>query len=109
MITALYSLSRVSGAELTLIWYLGWCLLYFLLCSLAKDNRTHQCLHRMALGWLIAEVICDGAWFAFYFPSGHYVNHGIGSMYASLLWPVLLLLAGLVVTAINAKRKSSDE
>ena len=109
MITAFYSLDRVVGAEIMLIGFGSCTLLYYVLCLIAKDNRSCRSILFVTLGWLIAEALCDGAWFAYYFPYGYYVNHGIGGIYAVLLWPVLLVLAGLTVTTLNAKEKRSDK
>ena len=100
MITMIYAwIAGVMGMEITLACY-GICvLLYFGLCFLFRTNRIGKL--RVLCGWLISEVLCDLFWYVCYFENGDYVNRGLAGSLACVLLPILLGLAGLVVTALN--------
>jgi len=97
MLTAVYSLGRVSGAE---VWLAGWaiCAAAFLLLGLLrKENRNIREFNRRMNGLLAAGAIVDIVWFRFYYPEGIYVNPGIAGAYVLLLWPALLAVTALVL------------
>ena len=79
MITAIYSLSQVHGAE--------WWLLFWLICAAAyvgisfliKHNRTKRGIKTALIGLLIAEVLMDLVWAVIYYHKGTYTNYGIGT------------------------------
>ena len=104
MLTAVYSLGRVHGAE---IWLAGWliCAAAFLLIGfLRKENRSVRGVIRHLSGLLAAGALVDLVWFRFYYPDGQYINHGIAGTYLLLLWPALLAVTGFVLNF----RRSSD-
>lgn len=103
MLTAMYSLGHVVGAEIWVLGMLVCALLYMGVCCLFRKNRNRRGLKRILLGLLTAEVICDGTWAAVFYHGGAYHNYGIGAACGLLLWPGLLFFTGLVVTMINTK------
>jgi len=107
MLTALVSLGHVNGAGL---WLLGWviCALCYLGgCLLFSANRKRKCAVWISLA--LAELLCDLCWALLYYPDGVYVNHGIGAAYGMFLWPMLLLIAALVVTTRNIIKAARQE
>ena len=104
MITAIYSLSNVHGAEL---WLVGWvlCALFYIGgCMLVPVNRPKTCRTVVWIGLLIAEVVNDLIWALIYYPNGSYINYGVGAVYGLFLWPLILLIAGVFVTVRNEVR-----
>ncbi len=102
MITSIYSLSHVHGAELMLIYWFVCAVVYYCGCLFIKENRNH--IKTILLGLLDDEIFIDFAWALIYYDQGLYVNHGIGAAYGLLLWPCLLMMTALVVTLINISK-----
>jgi hypothetical protein len=103
MITAIISKAYVNGAE---IWLIGWfacTLLFFAILLLLKKNRTKESIKNLFLCLLSAEIIVDLAWALIFYNKSGYVNHGIGSVYGLLLWPVALAASGIIATKLNKK------
>lgn len=103
MLTALYSVGRVHGAE---VWLAGWwiCAAVFCLIGfLRKEHRNGRELKRRLTALLFAGAAADLIWFPFYYPDGAYANPGIAGAYLLLLWPVLLIGAE---AAVRFRRKS---
>ena len=105
MFTAIYSLGKVVGAELLVAGVLLCAALYLGMGLLFPANRTKRGRRTLLLALLCAELLCDGLWFAFYFPGGHYHNYGIGGVFGAFLWPLLLLIAGGIAAAVNQSRE----
>ena len=84
MVTAIYSLTFVHGAELWLL-FLGICVVIYLCIGLLiKQNRTKKGIKNMLIGLLIAEVFTDLIWAIIYYHNGTYINYGIGAVYGLL-------------------------
>lgn len=97
MVTAVYSLGRVNGAE---VWLTGWLICaaaFFLAGFLRKENRNVREFNRRLTGLLVVSNVADLVWFPFYYPNGEYANPGIAGAYMLLLWPVLLIAAEFAV------------
>lgn len=107
MITSIYSLGKVVGAELLLAGVLLCMAFYLVVCFLFRCSRTGRGVRTVLLALLCAELLCEGLWFAFYFPGGDYHNYGLGGVFGVLLWPLLLLAAGGVATAVNQSREET--
>ncbi|OQB22369.1 MAG: hypothetical protein BWY11_02086 [Firmicutes bacterium ADurb.Bin182] len=109
MFTAFYSIGRVIGfAE---IWLYGIfiCLLVFTaICLLFKANRTKKGIIIILLSLLAAEIICDVIWFLIYFSDGSYYNYGLKGVFGLLLWPAMLILAGVISTKLNITRSKMN-
>jgi len=109
MITAIYSLANVHGAEL---WLVGWVLctlLYVGLCMLLSCNRRKPYRTTVWVGLLAAEVANDLLWALIYYPNGSYINYGVGAVYGLFLWPFILFIAGIIVTTRNVIRCEKNE
>ena len=109
MITAIYSLANVHGAELWLVGWVGCALLYICGCMLVRQNRTKTGRSTVWVGLLIAEVVNDLLWALIYYPNGNYINYGVGAVYGLLLWPFFLLIAGIAVTMRNIIKAARRE
>lgn len=117
MVTAVYSLGQVVGADLWLGGYLVCALLYVAVCLLFRFNRCKKGLLAVALAFLLAEIVCDGIWYATFYPNGTYENPSLAGAGALLVWPALLCLAGAAVSMFNsfsaekgnAQSKACDE
>ena len=104
MLTAVYSLNQVYGAEIWVVFAGGCAAVYLAVCCLFRRNRRKRGIGVALLGLLGAEFICDSVWASAFYPGGEYSNYGLGGSYMLLLaWPGLLFLAGLIVAAQNGK------
>ncbi len=104
MITAIYSLGGVHGAE---IWLLFWALCaaaYFGICAIFKENRGKSGMKEVLLWGLIAEFAVDLIWALVYYNNFSYINYGIGAVYGLIIWPVFLMAAGIMATVKNKKK-----
>ena len=101
VVTGIYAIGRIYGAELILIIF-GICLL---LCvgigMLFRCNRSMQGFKRFLLLIGVTACCCDGLMFLILFPGGEYQNYGIGGAYAVFLYPAALCVAAVIVTAWN--------
>lgn len=105
MVTAIYSLTFVHGAELWLLFW-GICVVVYLcIALLIKQNRTKKGFKNILIGLLIAEVITDLIWAIMYFHNGTYLNYGIGAVYGLLLWIPVLVVTLIIVTIKNGKNE----
>jgi len=103
MVTAIYSLSQVHGAELWLLFWLICVVVYLVISFLVKRNRSKSGIKNVLVGLLIAEVIIDLMWAVIYYHNGTYMNYGIGAVYGLLLWIPILIATLVIATAINRK------
>ncbi len=101
MVTAIYSLSQVHGAELWLLFWLICVVVYLGISFLIKHNRTKKGVKNVLIGLLIAEVIIDLTWAITYYHNGTYLNYGIGGVYGLLLWIPILVVTLVIITAKN--------
>lgn len=104
MVTAIYSLSQVHGAELWLLFWFICVVAYLGVCMLIKQNRTKRGVKNVLIGLLIAEVIIDLVWAIIYYHNGTYLNYGIGAVYGLILWVPVLLVTLFVVTHKNKQK-----
>lgn len=103
MVTAIYSLSQVHGAELWLLFWLVCVVIYLGISLLFKHNRTSKGVKNVLIGLLIAEMIIDIIWAVIYYHNGTYLNYGIGAVYGLSLWVPILVVTLFVITAKNRK------
>lgn len=103
MVTAIYSLSQVHGAELWLLFWITCAVIYVGICLAAKKNRTKRGVRAILIGLLIAEVIADLIWAVIYYRNGAYINYGIGAVYGLIVWIPVLIVTGFIVTEKNGK------
>lgn len=97
MLTALYSVGSVVGADLWMKGVLLTSLAYFLICVSFRRSRSGRGVLAVLMGWLLTELLCDVVWLAEFWPGGMYHNGGLESAVVLLFWPVLLCLAGGIV------------
>lgn len=103
MVTAIYSLSRVHGTELWLLFWLICVVVYLGISFLIKRNRSKTGIKNVLVGLLIAEVIIDLMWALVYYHNGTYFNYGIGAVYGILLWIPILTVTLVFVTIKNRR------
>ena len=103
MVTAIYSLSQVHGAELWLVFWLVCVVAYLGISFIIRYNRTKKGIKNVFIGLLVAEVIIDLAWAIIYYHNGTYLNYGIGAVYGLLLWVPVLAVTLVIITAKNRK------
>ena len=97
MLTAVYSLGRVNGAE---VWLAGWLICaaaFFLVGFLRKENRNAVEFVRRMSGLLAVGALVDIAWFFYFYPDGEYTNPGIVGAYVLLLWPLALTVTAWIL------------
>ncbi len=107
MITAIYSLMYVHGAELWLLFWFLCALAYWGICPAFRMNRTKRGLKNTLMGFLIAEVIVDLFWALIYYHNAVYINYGIGAVYGILVWIPALLITAAVVTMKNCEKRAA--
>ena len=103
MVTAIYSLSHVHGAELWLLFWLLCLIGYLGICLAFKSNRTKAGIKNTFIGLLIAEVVVDLVWALIYYHNGVYINYGIGTVYGMFMWIPALIITAIIVTSKNKK------
>lgn len=99
MVTAIYSLLKVHGAELWLLFWFVCVAAYLGIGLLLKHNRTKSGIKNMLIGLMIAEVINDLMWAIIYYHNGTYLDYGIGAVYGLPLWILILTVTLIVFTA----------
>lgn len=102
MLTAVYALGRIVGAELMLA---GWsvCAIVYLACGLyRRRGQGRRGRKLLLLGLLAAEALVDLFCALVFFPGGEYCNWGVGGAAVVLLWP-LALAAAYALTALFYK------
>ena len=103
MITAVYSLRQVRGAELWLLFWLLGALAYVGGCLLFRPNRSKPSVRHLLLGLLFAEVSVDFVWALIYFPHPLLLSAGLGVVYGLALWLPALLIAAVASARKNRK------
>ena len=103
MVTAIYSLSQVHGAELWLLFWFFCVAVYLSVSLLFKHNRTKKGIKNVLISLLIAEVIVELLWAIIYYHNGSYMNYGIGAVYGLLLWIPILAVTLIIITVKNKK------
>ena len=101
MVTAIYSLSQVHGAELWLLFWLVCLVAYLILCFAIKSNRTKTGRKYVFIGLLVAEVAVDLIWAIIYYRNGAYINYGIGAVYGMFIWIPALIITAIIVLYKN--------
>lgn len=108
MFTAVYSLGKVIGARNWVFGFFICAAVYLLVCLIPKVNRTRNGYFVVLMSLLSAEILCDAAWFMAFYSGGKYHNYGlVQGVCLTLLWPALLIAAGIVGTSINKVRLKS--
>ena len=108
MVTAIYSLSQVHGAELRLLFWFICMIANLILCFANKCNRTKQGRKNVFIGLLIAEVVVDLIWAIIYYHNGVYVNYGIGAVYGMFIWIPALIITAIIVSNKNKHYLDAD-
>ena len=101
MVTAIYSLSNVHGAELWLLFWFICLIVYLGICYMIKSNRTKTGIKNTLIGLMIAEITIDFIWAIIYYHNGSYINYGIGAVYGLLMWIPVLIITAIIVTLKN--------
>ncbi len=101
MITAIYALDSVVGAE---FWLIGcvFCLLLSMAVALGSKNNRKPLLPTVS-AIVLSAVLCDVFWFFRYFPGGEYINMGIASAWQLLLYPLCITVGVSTVTFLNSR------
>ena len=84
MLTALYSVGSVAGADLWMKVVLLTSLAYFLICFSFRRSRSGRGVLTVLMGWLLTELLCDMVWLAWFWPGGAQWRPGIGGGTAAL-------------------------
>lgn len=106
MITAIFTLSQVRGAEL---WLLFWCIsivAYIGIGYRLKSNHTKQGIQNLLIGLLIAEVANDLIWSITYYLNDILLDYGVGLTYGLCLWISILVITLIIVTTKNKRVKN---
>ena len=103
MITAIYSLSYVYGAEIMLLFWFVCAAIYLCVCFSVKANRTPKGKTNVWWGLFGTDGLIDLLWLFIYYRNGNYTNYGIGAAAGLLLWIPVLAVTAVIVTSLNEK------
>lgn len=100
---------KVESSNLALVIIGAMWLLYLGLFLGVKANRSKQKFKTALIAGAIITLICDIVWFFKFFDNFHYINPGAGGVAWFFLLPVLLFIAVMVLSYINASRYEFDK
>lgn len=98
MITAIFTLSQVRGAELWLLFWFFPLVAYIGIGYMLKSNHTKQGIKNLLIGLLITEVVNDLVWSIIYYINDTLLEYGVGLTYGLYLWFSLLVITLIIVT-----------
>lgn len=105
MITAIYSLGKVEGAWLVLLFMFLCAAAYTVGCLLVRDNRSKRGIITVLIGLFSAEAAIDVLWAAIFYSDGVYHNYGMGGVLWLLIPIFVLFIAAVLVRAANKRKK----
>lgn len=97
-----------SPAIVPVIILISW-LIYTVLFLAVKVNRSKSHLKSFLITGAVMTLIADIIWFFKFFDNFEYLNPGIGGILWFAALPVLLILAVLYMSYVNASRYQYDE
>ena len=108
MISAILIGINTVGGEfyLFIITLLLFTVIYAAALLLLKKFRSKKGITVISLSAAAAWTVSDIAWLAFYFCGGSYINHGIAGAYAILIFPLLLIPAGIISSFIMHNKRN---
>ena len=84
-------------------------LLYLAVIFSLKSNRNISSVTKVLTGAFAAAAVSDLGLLAVFFRNGEYFNRGMAGMcYAATLCIVPFLMSGVIVTAVNRKKKTKQ-
>jgi len=98
MISAILIAKNTAGGEfyIFIITLMLFTVIYSASLLLLKKFRSKKGITLISLSSAAAWAVSDIAWLAYYFSGGSYINRGIAGAYAILIFPLLLIPAGIV-------------
>ena len=110
MITWLVMLiQKIEGSSLILAIIGAMWLLYLGFFLVVKANRTKKAVKNALIAGAVLTEICDIVWFFKFFDNFEYVNPGLGGIMWFCLLPVLMFLAVMYQSYVNASRYEFDK
>lgn len=103
MVTAIYSLAKVHGAELWLLFWFVCIIAYLSICFSVKVNRTKNGITTTLIGLLIAEFVTDITWALIYYRNSGFIDFGVGAVYGLYMWIPMLVITSIIVSVKNKR------
>lgn len=105
VVTIIRAIGDFIGWEAFLLGAMLSFMLSLLLYWFLNTNRSKSALGIFTLVQLAILEFCDTVWTFYFYPQGEYINHGIISVYALLLLPILYFVSTAVFTRAQKKMK----
>ncbi len=102
-------IQTVSGANLVIAIVAAMWALYLGLFLAVKANRGKEKIKTALIVGAVATEICDLVWFFKFFDNFEYINPGMGGVLWFCLLPVLMFLAVMYLSYVNASRYEFDK
>lgn len=102
-------LQKIEGANLFLVVVGVMWVLYAGFFLAVKANRSKKNIKTAAIAGVAITLICDIVWFIKFFDNLEYRNPGISGIAWLVLLPILMFLAIMVLSYINASRYEFDK
>ncbi|MBQ7124448.1 MAG: hypothetical protein IJO01_07555 [Oscillospiraceae bacterium] len=102
-------IQKIEGANLVIAVILAMWLLYMILFLAVKANRTKKALKTALIAGAVVTEICDIVWFFKFFDNFDYINPGISGYMWFCLLPLLMFIAVMFFSYINASRYEFDK
>ncbi|MBR2042685.1 MAG: hypothetical protein IJ945_10000 [Oscillospiraceae bacterium] len=102
-------LQKIEGANLIIAVIAALWLLYLIFFYVVKANRTKKAFKTALITGAVITEICDIVWFFKFFDNFDYLNPGLGGILWLCLLPVLLFIAVMYLSYVNASRYEFDK
>ncbi len=110
MLTWIFSIGEVIGAEAFAVGFAVSFALIFALGLISRTNRTKRGILRLFAALVLSSVVADVVMYVTFYSGGEYVNRGLGAAYATAaIFTALHALGAVAATVVNAKKRRSND
>lgn len=102
-------LQKIEGTNLIIAVIAALWLLYLIFFYVVKANRTKKAFKTALITGAVITEICDIVWFFKFFDNFDYLNPGLSGILWLCLLPVLLFIAVMYLSYVNASRYEFDK
>lgn len=102
-------IQKVEGANIVAVIILAMWILYLGLFAAVKANRSKKKFKTALIAGAVITLICDIVWFFKFFDNFQYRNPGAAGVAWFFLLPVLLFIAVMFLSYVNASRYEFDK
>lgn len=102
-------IQKIEGSNFVLVILLAMWILYFGFFFVVKANRGKKKIKTALITGAVITEICDIVWFFKFFDNFEYINPGFGGILWFALLPVLMFIAVMYLSYVNASRYEFDK